>query len=267
MNLAGRRVLVVGASAGIGRTVGVHAVRAGADVVFSARREEALQAAVTEAGGGRAVIGDIRRQDDCLRIAEQTANGLGGIDLVIVAAGMSPLRELCSTSMEDWEAVFATNVFGVSQVTAACLPHLSPGAVVAYLSSDSAHRPRYGLVPYAASKAALEAVVKGWRLEHPERRFVTIVVGPTVGTEFGDGFDPEAVAAAFPLWFAHGEIGTGMMDKDELADILLTSLGEALDRPSIDVQGMTLRPPGPLAPSVEEIIRIQAEQAGQSEGA
>ena len=53
--LAGRRVLVAGASAGIGRAFAVHAVGAGAEVVLVARRAEALQEVVAEAGGGHAV--------------------------------------------------------------------------------------------------------------------------------------------------------------------------------------------------------------------
>jgi NAD(P)-dependent dehydrogenase (short-subunit alcohol dehydrogenase family) len=264
--IAGKRVLVVGASAGIGRAIAMQAVRARAEVVFTARRGEALDAAVAEAGGGHAVAGDVCDQQECVRIAREAEAALGGLDLVVVAAAMSPLRRLDETTMDDWHTIFRTNVFGASQITAACLPLLASGAIVAHLSSDSAYRPRFGLVPYAASKAALEVVVKGWRLEHPDRRFVTVVVGPTSDTEFGVHFDPGDIAAAFPSWFAHGEVGVAMMDKDELADVVLASLGEALLRPSVDVQALTLRPPGPLAASVDDIVRHQAEAAERAGG-
>jgi NAD(P)-dependent dehydrogenase (short-subunit alcohol dehydrogenase family) len=263
--VAGARILVVGASAGIGRAVAVGAVRAGAEVALSARRADALADAVAEAGGGHAVPGDITDATSCTRIADEAADAIGGLDIVVVAAGMSPLRELQALTMDDWDVVFRTNVFGASQITAACVPHLSPAGIVAHLSSDSAYRPRHGLVPYAASKAALEAVVKGWRLEHPELRFATVVIGPTLGTEFGNAFDPEAMVAAFPSWFAHGEVGLELMNPDEVASVLVGALGSAWARPSIDLQALTLRPPGPLAGSIDDIIRLQAEHAAQAE--
>ena len=57
--LAGARVLVTGASAGIGRAVAIHAVRLGARVMLTARRRKELEAACAEAGGGECVAVDL----------------------------------------------------------------------------------------------------------------------------------------------------------------------------------------------------------------
>jgi short chain dehydrogenase len=118
----------------------------------------------------------------------------------------SPIRPVEHWTFEDWSAVLTTNVVGASQITATCLPYLSTDAIVAYLSSDSAFKPRHSLVPYAASKAALEMTIQGWRLEHPERRFVKVIVGPTAGTDFATNFDGESIHVALPSWLAHGDV-------------------------------------------------------------
>src|SRR3954469_4877590 len=86
ITLDGKRVLVVGASSGIGRAVAIQAVREGAKVVFAARRTDALADAVEEAGGGLPVDGDVRRVGDCERIVQQAVAALGELDLVFIAA-------------------------------------------------------------------------------------------------------------------------------------------------------------------------------------
>src|SRR5690349_18800681 len=101
------RVLVVGASTGIGRHVGIEAVRAGASVVFSARSRDKLESAVAEAGGGEVVVGDVREAADCRRILDETIAALGGLDLVVFSTGVSPLMPMEETSPETFEDVFA----------------------------------------------------------------------------------------------------------------------------------------------------------------
>ena len=157
--------------------------------------------------------------------------------------------------------MLSTNVVGASLITAASLRHLSAEAVVAYLSSDSAFRPRQSLVPYAASKAALEVTIKGWRVEHPDRRFLNVIIGPTMGTDFGTNFDLEVMMAAVPEWLAHGDIQIKSMTPERLASVMLASLAIALDHPEIDMQDLVLRPPGPLAKSFEDLMAIAAAQA------
>jgi len=90
--LEGRRILVVGGSAGIGRAFGAKAVAQGAHVAFSARRADKLQEAITEAGGGVAVTADITIAADCARLGADASSALGGpLDLVFISAGSSPL--------------------------------------------------------------------------------------------------------------------------------------------------------------------------------
>jgi NAD(P)-dependent dehydrogenase (short-subunit alcohol dehydrogenase family) len=264
-SLQGRRMLVVGASAGIGRAMATAAVRQGADVVFSARRADALAAAVADAGGGHAVAADVRVDRDCDRLVAEAVAALGGpIDLLTYATGMAPLRMLADTTGDDWRAVFETNVIGAALVVRAALPHLTPEAVVSFLSSESVGRPRHGLGAYAASKIALEELLRAWRIEHPERRFGCVTVGATLGTDFGNGFEPELLGQALNEWMRHGEMRAGHMEVGELGGVIVDALAAALAHPGIDVQHLVLRPPGPLLSDLPSLLATAAENTGRA---
>ena len=170
-DLAGARVLVVGSSTGIGRCVGIEAVRAGGRVVFCARSRDKLEDAVEEAGGGVVVAGDIREPADCTRILDETIGALGGLDLVVFASGVSPLMPMDETPPETLHDVFATNTIGAADAAhRRRRARLDPGGIVAYLGSDSVGGAYPGMVHYAASKAALDQGVDGLRMEFPETR-------------------------------------------------------------------------------------------------
>jgi NAD(P)-dependent dehydrogenase (short-subunit alcohol dehydrogenase family) len=193
--MQGRKLLVAGASSGVGRAFAVRAAQAGAQVVASARRIERLQ----DMRGGlegrlHAVAADIRRDEDCARLVETAAGLLGGLDAIVVAAGMSHLARLAEADGAVWREILETNVVGPALLCRHALAHLTVSRGVAvFVSSVSAEDPRPFLVPYGASKAALDATIKGWRNEHPTMRFVRIQLGPTA-TEFGAGWSAEEVA-------------------------------------------------------------------------
>src|SRR5947207_1533325 len=90
-SLEGRRVLVVGASAGIGYELGMAASGRGASVVFTARRKDRLESAVAKTTGGYAVTGDVTVPEECERIVADAVGHLGGLDLVVYSAGWAPL--------------------------------------------------------------------------------------------------------------------------------------------------------------------------------
>jgi NAD(P)-dependent dehydrogenase (short-subunit alcohol dehydrogenase family) len=249
-DLTGRRVLVVGASAGIGRGIAQAAVRAGATVAFAARRASQLKEAVAEAtgpGAGLVVTGDVRVDGGGAALVADAVTAVGGpLDLVVYTAAMSPLALLAETSFADWQAVLETNVVGAAMVATAAVRHLAPGGVIGLMSSETVGRPRHGLVAYAASKQALEELIRGLRTEHPDVRVCRVVVGATVGTEFGIHFDPQLMGRLAVQWIHHGEMRANFMEPSELGGLILANLAGALAHPSIDVQDMVFRPPGPL---------------------
>lgn len=240
----GRRVLVVGASAGIGRAFAQNAVAKGANVVFSARRKDKLDEAVAEAKGGTPVAADICQSDDCERMVAEAVGALGGpIDLVFVSAGMAPMRMFCDTTVEDWQRVLGLNVIGVHQAIRAVLPHLAPSAIVSVLSSESVDQPRHALGSYVVSKVALERSIEAWRTEHPQVRFSIVAVGATVPTEFGNAFDVELLTVALEEWAKRGLAQADFMNTDEVGEYLTDLYAGALRFPGINIDRMVMRSP------------------------
>jgi NAD(P)-dependent dehydrogenase (short-subunit alcohol dehydrogenase family) len=242
-SLAGKRVLVVGASAGIGRSFAVQAAKGGAEIVVVARRQAQLDEVVKEAGSGTAIVADLAVGADCERIGTEAASLLGAIDLVLVAAGLAPLKEIERQTHDDWMHTLAVNVVGINVAIASLLPALAPRAIVAVLSSESVGHPHWGLASYGSSKAALEESMRYWRLEHPEFRFSTVPVGSTVPTEFGAGFDPETLGRAFEIWAASGLAQTELMNCDDVAGAILGVLAGALPYPGVGMEHLLLRSP------------------------
>ncbi|MCQ3810721.1 MAG: SDR family oxidoreductase [Acidimicrobiia bacterium] len=243
--LSERRVLVVGASSGLGRATAIALQRLGAHVAFAARRRDVLEAAVEEAEGGHVVVIDTLDPLSIEHGVAEAAEVLGGLDGIVYTSGMSPMAPMAELTQEDWQAVFGVNTFGPNLIIKAALPHLSEDSVVAAVSSDSSSMPRHSLVPYAASKRALEATMDGWRTEMlGNRRFVTVILGPTMPTEFANSFTPEAFEAAIPHWQRQG-FRTGIMQGDEVAHGLVSFMAALFAAPTFGIESLLLRSPEP----------------------
>jgi len=243
-DMEGRRALVVGASAGIGREVALRFAAIGADVAFHGRRRDRLEEAVTRSGGGHVIVADVSDPGQCDALVAEAVANLGGLDALVFAASSSRLSLAQDTDGEEWARVFASNVIAPALVTRAALPHLSPGGMCAFISSESVGAPYHGLIPYGASKAALEEVVRGLRIEHPAHRFACIRVGNTAPTEFGRDFTPELAGELMPKWAALGRLPAQAMDVEELGRAIADSVAITLASPSIELQDMVVRAPG-----------------------
>jgi NAD(P)-dependent dehydrogenase (short-subunit alcohol dehydrogenase family) len=253
MDLSGRRVLVVGASSGIGRAFACRAVQAGARTVLAARRLGLLEEAIDEAAGGVAVVGDVSDPADCNRIVAEAVGVLRELDLVVLAAGSGSLGPVLDAEAEQWSSVLATNVVGLNQVVRAAVPQMAAAGLIAALSSESVGRPRMGLGPYSASKAALDQSFLSWQLEHPEVRFCRVTVGATQPTGFGSEFGADVLDASLRHWVRHGEMQQRFMPVGEVADLLLTLLASALANPGVNVEHLRLRSPSGTVSSLDEV--------------
>jgi NAD(P)-dependent dehydrogenase (short-subunit alcohol dehydrogenase family) len=221
-----RRVLVVGGSSGIGRSLAVLLGREGAAVAVAARRSDLVDEVAADAGPKAIALAcDVTDEAQCRRLVVDAADALGGLDVVIYAAAISPLGDLGSTSGSTWLDVFATNVIGAGMVIAAAMGHLQHGAhpAAVLLSSHSVGQPWPGLVPYAASKAALDELALGLRAEEPWLRVVRVVVGPTA-TPFADGWDPDVAGPLFERWAAEGYLGHDVQEPTDVAARVLAIL-------------------------------------------
>lgn len=224
------RIVVVGASSGIGRSIGLGLAARGDRVAFLARRRERIEEAAAEAGDGSvAVVCDVTDDESCRRAVDEAAAALGGIDGLVYAAAVAPIGPLEDVDGATWGRVFATNVTGAALTTAAALPHLAAaeGAAV-YLSSISASlTPSWPLIgAYATSKAALDKLVEAWRVEHPEVGFTRFVMGDCIGgdghstTEMLTGASPEVVARAVGEWSARKYFTGDFIDVEHLVEVI-----------------------------------------------
>lgn len=236
--LAARRVLVVGASSGIGRATALAGVAAGAAVAVAARRAALLDELVTEAAaaGGAAVAlaCDVREPEQVAAMVASAVEALGGLDGVVYAAGINRLALLCDTDAAIWRDLFDTNVIGAALVARAALPELrARRGRIALLSSDSVAHPFPALGAYAASKAALEVTAASLRQEEPDIDVGCIVVGPTL-TGMASDWDPDLSRRMFDRWVQEGRFdGVTPMEPDVVANRIVDWL--AADDPPDDV--------------------------------
>jgi NAD(P)-dependent dehydrogenase (short-subunit alcohol dehydrogenase family) len=241
------RTVVVGASTGLGRCIGVGLAGRGAQVALLARRYELLADAVKQAGPGALAIScDVTDEAACQAAIDTAAGGLGGIDAVVYAAGIGVLSPIEKLDAASWSRCFATNVTGAAMITAAALPYLrqSRGAV-AYLTSTSASLtpPWPGLAAYAASKAALDKMVDAWRAEHADIGFTRVIVGECPGGEghgvshFMDDFDPDLAGKLISVWLARGLMASSLLDVEDLVGVVDAVLraGASASVPSVAV--------------------------------
>lgn len=234
MELRGARVLVVGASSGIGREVAVQLGSAGTRVVVAARRADRLATVVAEVGGDAAsVVCDVRVPAQCDAVVDGAVAHLGGLDAVVYATAVDPLVRLVDTDLERWREVYDTNVFGASLVTRAALaPLTESGGRMVYISATSVGRPLPGMGAYETSKAALDELVRAWRGEHPEIGFCTVAVGNTLGTEVHQTWDRDLLLALSPVWETRGYVhdnGPGAMSVPECASAVVAVVASPVD--------------------------------------
>jgi NAD(P)-dependent dehydrogenase (short-subunit alcohol dehydrogenase family) len=241
------RTIVVGASSGLGRCIGVGLARRGGQVALLARRRDKLEGAAAEAGEGALVVEcDVTDESSAKAAVAKAAAELGGVDSLVYATGVGPLVRLADTDAATWRHTLDTNVTGAALVTAAALPHLteSNGTAI-YLSSVSASMtaPWPGLGAYAVSKAALDKLVEAWRAEHPDLGFTRLVVGDCGGGEgdamtgFTGGWDPELAVELGTMWFERKYIAGALIDVDHLVGAVAAVLqaGASLSMPSVTV--------------------------------
>jgi NAD(P)-dependent dehydrogenase (short-subunit alcohol dehydrogenase family) len=249
------RTVVVGASSGLGRCIGIGLAERGARVALLARRRDRLEAAAAEAGGDAVAIAcDVRDETSCRTAIAEAASALGGIDALVYATGIGPLARLVDTDAETWRQVFDTNVTGAALVTTAAVASLTATAGTAiYLSSVSASLtpPWPGLAAYTVSKAALDKLVEAWRAEHPAVGFTRLVVGDCAGgegpgmTEFATGWDPQLATDLAPVWVERNYLSGSLIDVEHLIEVVDVVLrgGRSMSIPSVTVA------PRPAAPS------------------
>jgi NADP-dependent 3-hydroxy acid dehydrogenase YdfG len=167
VRLQGRAALVTGASAGIGRATAVSLAREGATVFATGRRQKALDALVGEiralGGTATAIAGDLDDGAFVRRLCEQA----GSADILVNNAGFLVYAPVLDITPEQCDAMMRTNVvaaFAVAREMGRRMAERKRGHQV-FITSGAARNVQQFAVVYAASKHALSAFAKGFRLE------------------------------------------------------------------------------------------------------
>jgi len=243
--IAAKRVVVVGASTGLGRCIAIGLAKRGSRVALLARRKDKIDDAAVEAGGGAVAIAcDVTDELSCTAAIAEAADAMGGIDTVIYAAAIGPLGRLQDADAATWRATFDTNVVGASLTTAAALPHLtaSVGNMLFMSTTGSSYTaPWPGLGVYQVTKAALDRLVEAWRAEQPGIRFTRVTIGECGGgqgdaqSHFNVDWDREVAVQFAPTWFSRNLMSTALIDVEHLVEMFdgLVYAGESMQVPSI----------------------------------
>ncbi|MDT5073486.1 MAG: hypothetical protein QOH82_2806 [Mycobacterium sp.] len=237
----GLRLLVVGASSGIGHAVAVSAGERGAKVAVAARRMELLTKLADDIGGSAFEL-DVEDTGAIKRVVDAAADALGGLDAVVFTSTVVPFAHIEDTDVATWVHAFSVNTLGANNVLRATLPHLSENGVVLVASSNDIGRPRAGVAAYDASKAALDEILRSWRSEHPELSIVRVGMGPTQDTEILRGADRDLLAQLFESWVEQGQLPAQMSALRDVANTLVSLVTMSHANPSVVPEVVQLAP-------------------------
>lgn len=162
--LQGKKAVITGGDSGIGKAVAIAFAREGADVLISyldsVEDEDAKDTARwIEEAGGKAVLmkGDISKEAHCQEIVDKAVEAFGQIDILVNNAAFQMAREkLSEIPSEEWERTFATNIHAMFYLCKAAEPHMKTGSAIINTTSINAYSPTPVLLPYAATKGAIQ---------------------------------------------------------------------------------------------------------------
>jgi NAD(P)-dependent dehydrogenase (short-subunit alcohol dehydrogenase family) len=198
-SLDGKVALVTGGSRGLGREMVLAFAQAGADVIVASRKQALCDEVAAEASKfGHRTLGQachVGHWDDVEALADVAYSEFGRIDVLVNNAGMAPLySSLDAVSEELFDKVVAVNLKGPFRLCALVGARMvaGEGGSIINVSSVAAMRPAPDDLPYAASKAGLDALTAGFAQAYgPKVRVNTIMAGPFL-TEISKAWDLDA---------------------------------------------------------------------------
>ena len=201
--LSGKTALVTGASRGIGRASALALAGRGAQVLVhyssGMKEAEAVVAEIRQAGGrADTVAADLSEPDGAHKLAKQARAVVGDrLDILVANAGLSKSASIEDTTVEDFDRLFAVNVRAPFFLVQQLLPIMCRDSSIVLVSSLAAHAAVGTLSAYAATKGAIDTLVKHFAAALGERGIRVNAVAPGVvatdmsnfaKTDAGQGF-------------------------------------------------------------------------------
>lgn len=201
-DLSGKTALVTGGSRGIGAGICKYLAQHGAAVAinFKESKKQAieLKKKIEEAGGKAITIqADVRKPEDCARMAQETIDGLGRLDILVNNAGFNRDTLILRMSLEDWDEVMDLNLRAVFLSTKSVLRQMMKqrtGRII-NIGSVSGLAGNAGQANYAAAKSGLIGFTRAVAREMGSRNITSNLIAPgLVITELTKDIRPEIVA-------------------------------------------------------------------------
>lgn len=240
-NIAGKVVVITGASSGLGEATARLLSAEGAIVVLGARRADRIQSLAKEltgrGGKALAVTTDVTDRDQVKKLVDAAVQAYGRIDVLLNNAGLMPQSPLERLKIDEWDRMIDVNLKGVLYGIAAALPYMKQQKAghIINVSSVAGHKVRAGGAVYAATKHAVLALSEGLRQEVKPYNIRTTVISPgAVATELPNSVTEPDVAENMHKFYEAFAIP---------ADSFARAVAFAISQPDdVDVNEILFRP-------------------------
>ena len=199
-NIAGKVVVITGASSGIGESTARLLAGKGAKVVLGARRKDRIDAVVKNisAKGGSALgfKTDVTQRGDVEALVQGAIDNHGRIDAIVNNAGIMPIAPMAALKVDEWDRMIDLNIKGLLYGVAAVLPIMQKqkqGHIINIASVAGFKVFAPGGAVYSATKFAVRAVTEGLRMEHKADNIRATIISPgAVASELPESSSEEA---------------------------------------------------------------------------
>lgn len=240
-HIAGKVVVITGASSGLGEITAKMLAEQGAPVVLGARRTDRIQALADEINGkgGQALAQetDVTNRDQVKALVDAAVTKFGRVDVLINNAGIMPQSLLEQLRLDDWDQMIDVNLKGVLYGIAAVLPHMKEqkSGHIINVSSVAGHRVGPGGAVYSATKTAVRVLSEGLRQEVKPYNIRTTIISPgAVATELPQSVTEPAFAAGVGKFYAENAIPA-----DSFARTVLFAMSQPAE---VDINEILFRP-------------------------
>lgn len=241
--MVGRRMLVTGASSGIGRATAILLSQCGAHLILNGRNEERLEKTRQMLNGdghqlAAAALSDADKVADWLK---SLALSQGPFDGIFHASGVALIKPIRLTKQVHLDEVFGSSLmasFGIARA-AAQKGVLNDGSSVVYMSSVAGSRGQAGMAAYSAAKSAIDGMVRSFACEMAPRKIrVNAIAAGAVDSEMHTGITAQLGESGVSSYESHHLLGFGSpMDIANAATFLLSPAAAWITGSTMAVDG------------------------------
>ncbi len=243
-----RRVLVTGASSGVGEAVARQFASAGAHVAIAARRRDHLEAVAAEIGA-TVIVADVSNADDCRRLIDEAAAALGGLDILINNAGCHHRGLFVDQDTDALAQMVDTNLRAPLMLSHLALPWLqqAPRGAIVNVGSVAGRMAVPGSATYSATKAGLRTLTYALAEELRGTSVSVSVVSPgPIATDF----ILSDIDAVTDLTFSQP-----MSTPEQIADLVLACVADGRTERTRPASTRVMTTLGYLFPSLPRTLR------------